>query len=241
MTPYLDAGPYQQREIPFWSYLDVALLVGLILPCLLGASVVTQLLAVIIPPLAQAKVWLSMGLFYVLWFGALYLVLKVRYYDEPFGRALAWIYPRRGLALAIFSGPFFAILMGILGALLRTPMVDLPIKKLLHGQLSLALFGVFSVILGPVTEELAFRGFFMPLLVRSYGPAAGIVLTAIPFGLLHGAQYGWLWQYIVLVSAAGALFGVVRQYTGSTLASAAMHSSYNLTFFVAYIFGTATL
>ena len=116
-------------------------------------------------------------------------------------------------------------------------MVDTADQETSPGQLSLALFGVFSVILGPVTEELAFRGFFMPVLMRTFGVWLGIVVTAIPFGVMHGAQYGWLWQYIVLVSFAGVMFGVVRHLTGSTLASAAMHSTYNLTFFVAYVLG----
>ncbi len=44
------------------------------------------------------------------------------------------------------------------------------------------LFAIFVVILGPVCEELAFRGFLMPLLMRSFGPAIGIVLTGVCSG-----------------------------------------------------------
>ena len=108
---------------------------------------------------------------------------------------------------------------------------------MLEGPLGLPLFGIFSVILGPVTEELAFRGFFMPLLIRALGAPAGIILTALPFALLHGPEYAWAWQYVLLIGAAGAAFGWVRYGTGSTLASAMMHSTYNLTFFAGLALG----
>jgi membrane protease YdiL (CAAX protease family) len=98
--------------------------------------------------------------------------------------------------------------------------------------------GLFASTLGPVCEELAFRGFMLPLLARSFGVPAGVLLTAIPFGLLHGAQYSWLWQQVVLVTLAGVVFGTVRAVTRSTAASAMMHATYNLTFFVGYLVQT---
>jgi len=234
MTPRTPA-----KTFPYWNYVDLALLLGMVLPCIIAGGIVAKLLTSISPTFDQAKVWVVMLMFYILWFGALYLILKARYFDEPFASALGWVYPRKGLLACIAAGPAAAIIIAILGAVLKTPLMDLPIKKLLQGQLSLALFGVFSVIIGPVTEELAFRGFLMPLLVRTFGPELGVLFAAIPFGLLHGAQYGWQWQYVVLVGLAGVAFGVARQWTGSTLASAAMHSGYNLTFFMAYVFGAA--
>ena len=97
------------------------------------------------------------------------------------------------------------------------------------------------MIIGPVCEELAFRGFLMPLLVRSFGWVAGIIGAALPFALLHGDQYSWTWQYIVLVAFAGMVFGWVRYRTGSTMASALMHSTYNATFYAAYVIGGAKI
>jgi membrane protease YdiL (CAAX protease family) len=40
---------------------------------------------------------------------------------------------------------------------------------------------------------------------------------------------------VLLISLAGAAFGVVRQITGSTKASAIMHGSYNALFFMALL------
>ena len=134
-----------------------------------------------------------------------------------------------------------AMLVGMLGTLFRTPVIETSLKKLIQDRLSLVLFGIFSMIIGPVCEELAFRGFLMPLLVRSFGPVAGIVGAAVPFALLHGDQYSWTWQYIVLVALAGVVFGWVRYRTGSTMASALMHSTYNATFYAAYVIGGAKI
>jgi len=226
---------------PHWNYFDLLMVVGMVLPCLLIGNVAALGISKLSPVLSKATVWIGMLMFYALWMGSLYLTLKTRYADQPFWQSLGWIYPRRGMLACVFGGPMLAIGVGVLGALLQTPMVDMPIKDLLKGRLSVALFGVFSIILGPMVEELAFRGFLMPLFVRSFGRELGIVLTAAPFGLLHGAQYGWHWQYVVLVGLAGLVFGIARAATGSTLASTFLHSTYNMTFYVAFVSGNAAL
>ncbi len=111
----------------------------------------------------------------------------------------------------------------------------MPIKQLLTDRSSILLVSVFATTLGPLCEELAFRGFLLPLLLRSLGPLAGVFLTALPFAVLHGPQYGWSWRHLLLITLAGAAFGWVRYRTGSTAAAAVTHASYNLTFLVAYL------
>jgi membrane protease YdiL (CAAX protease family) len=99
----------------------------------------------------------------------------------------------------------------------------------------LILTGLFGVSIGPLCEELAFRGFLMPLLIRSLGAWAGVLITALPFALLHGPQYSWSWQHIVLLALAGTAFGLVRHLSGSTAAAVMTHATYNLTFFSALV------
>jgi membrane protease YdiL (CAAX protease family) len=82
-----------------------------------------------------------------------------------------------------------------------------------------------------VAEELIFRGFLQPLLVRSLGAVPGILAAAVPFGLLHFSEYGNSWRHAVLISGAGAAFGWMRHATGSTKASTLMHAAYNALFF----------
>ncbi|MCZ6597037.1 MAG: CPBP family intramembrane metalloprotease [Planctomycetota bacterium] len=44
---------------------------------------------------------------------------------------------------------------------------------------------LIAVVLGPLVEEVLFRGFLQPLLVQNLGVRGGIVLTSFLFGLLH--------------------------------------------------------
>jgi uncharacterized protein len=91
------------------------------------------------------------------------------------------------------------------------------------------------VVLGPLCEELAFRGFLMPLLIRSLGVTAGILLTGLLFGALHAYEYEWSWRHSLLISVAGAVFGWARYALGSTAASTFMHATFNLTQFAALL------
>jgi membrane protease YdiL (CAAX protease family) len=92
---------------------------------------------------------------------------------------------------------------------------------------------IFGIGIAPVCEELAFRGFLQPLLVRTFGVLPGILLASIPFGLLHYSEFGNSWRHAVLIAMAGASFGWMRQATGSTKAAALMHASYNALIFAA--------
>jgi hypothetical protein len=108
-------------------------------------------------------------------------------------------------------------------------------KRFFADRESVLLVGAFATTLGPACEELIFRGFLLPLLVRSFGVITGVVAAALPFALLHGPQYGWSWRHLLLVTLAGSVFGWVRLRTGSTVAAATVHAAYNLTFFIAYL------
>src|ERR1019366_849808 len=89
------------------------------------------------------------------------------------------------------------------------------------------LMAVFGTTIAPLAEELAFRGFLQPLLVRNLGAVAGILLASVPFGFLHFHEYGNSWRHAVLIGLAGASFGWMRHATGSTRASTIMHAAYN--------------
>jgi membrane protease YdiL (CAAX protease family) len=93
----------------------------------------------------------------------------------------------------------------------------------------------FGTLAGPVFEELVFRGFVQPLLARSMPAALAILLTAVPFALLHGPGFGWAWQSVMVVGLAGIVMGIVRQRTGSTAAAALVHVGYNSTLFAGFL------
>lgn len=233
MTPAQD----RDQSYPFWGYDDLAVFAGLVLPALFVASALIQLGKWLAPALFAGKAMAELpfqGIFYLLLFLALNALLRVKY-QKPFWESLAWRFPYRGAWLSIVVGPLLAILVSAAGVLLRAPVVQLPFDEMIRSRFSIVLLGVFVSTIGPVCEELAFRGFLMPLLVRSLGMWPGIVLAAVPFALLHGPQYSWSWQHILLVAVAGTVFGWVRHKSGSTAASAVIHAGYNLTFYIAFL------
>jgi membrane protease YdiL (CAAX protease family) len=159
-------------------------------------------------------------------------------YRQSFWRSLAWTRIGCPALLVAIAGWVAAFLVNGIAWLIRTPNTPNPLTDLLmHDRTSMLLIGIFGVTFAPLAEELIFRGFLQPLLVRSFGVVAGIVLAAIPFGLLHFSEYGNSWRHAVLISGAGAAFGWIRHATGSTKAAALMHAAYNLLFFAALLGG----
>ncbi len=223
---------------PFWDYQDLAIFLGLALPLLLVSLLLLRLATPLLHHLSLAKeagALLFQFVWYALWFGALYLLLRLRY-RRAFWPALGWTLPRSGLAFVLLGGPVLAFATGGIGVAIGAPRIEIePLQGLLGSRLSLLILIVGVAFLGPFFEELAFRGFLMPLFMRSLGPIAGILFTAFLFALLHGPEYHWSWRHVLLILSAGAVFGWVRYRTGSTLASTALHATYNMTFLAAFI------
>ncbi|HUQ95010.1 MAG TPA: type II CAAX endopeptidase family protein, partial [Bryobacteraceae bacterium] len=232
--PLVDPPP--SLSYPFWNYEDILLFFGMGLPCLVLSVVLLEGIVWFIPVKPSRVLYFLIAQFigYALWFASLILLLRVRY-DAPFWSSLAWVIPKQGFWRNIFQGPMLAFAVAWLGVVLRTPNIEMPFKQLLDDRFSLMVTGVFAVSVGPLCEELAFRGFLMPLLTRSFGVWPGILITAVPFALLHGPQYAWSWRHLFLLVLAGVAFGRVRHITGSTAAATLTHATYNLTFFSALV------
>ena len=238
-TTEAELVPQQPAErYPFWGYRDLVLLIGLMLPAVMAAVAIVQLIYLFVPrgvlhsPAVAALA--IQFLAYGFWFLFLYALLKVRY-NRPFWQSLAWRLPPGGTSRFLIVGVLLAFMVALAGAALRTPDIDMPMKELLRDRVSLILVGIFAITVGPLCEELMFRGFLLPLLAQSLGAALGVLLTSFGFAALHGPQYAWSWQHIVLITFAGAVFGWLRLRTGSTAAATVMHAGYNLTFFIAFL------
>ena len=227
--------PAPHHPPPFWDYLDLGLFISICFPSLLISIVLVRALSGVIPYGRPFQGLLGQFFWYALVFSSLFAILRVRY-RQPFWRSLGWtIPPFSTMALCCMGGPFLAISIGYLGYVLRTPEISLPFQQMFENRPTVILFSIFVVILGPLCEELAFRGFLLPLFVRSLGAASGIIVTGLLFGCLHAPEYSWSWRHVLLVSLAGSVFGWVRYQTGSTAAATYMHSTYNLTQFVAFV------
>jgi len=220
-----------ERESPFWGWLDALLFLGPVV-FLFAVPYVMRRTNAPLPKPTLAALVLEFVVF-GLWFLVLGVYFRMRY-DAPLFQSLGWRLRWPKPAITVWLGPVMAIALGISGKLIGAPELD-PLGNVITGITSAAITGFFAVLLGPAVEELIFRGFLLPLFVRSFGVAAGILLAAAPFVLMHGPQYEWAWQYLALLLAASAVFGWIRIRTGSTAASTLVHAGYNLVFFIAYL------
>lgn len=175
----------------------------------------------------------------LLLYGVLYLalwaIIRLKC-NRPLWPSLGWVRSRVPGWQAFLGGCLLSFIVGLLGAALKTPQVRSPFDRFLHSPAWILLFGLFAVIIGPLFEEMIFRGFMQPLLTRDIGIPAGIILTAAVFGLLHAPEYSGAWQYVLLVGFAGACFGWVRVWGRSLVPSALMHAGFNFMFFLAALF-----
>jgi hypothetical protein len=224
------------ERVPFWGYADVFLIAGLALPCMfLGLGMVRLLIwATGLHLLSGVEAAAEMLLGYGLLFTALMTIFRIQY-DRPFWRSLGWTWTRVPVLGCVIYGFGTTMLVGIVAWLIRTPPASGPLIDMMRDRTTLIVLAIFGTTAAPVAEELAFRGFLQPLLVRNLGAAGGIALAALVFGSLHFTEYGDSWKSAFLVALAGAAFGVVRQLTGSTAAAAVMHASFNGLQFVALL------
>ncbi len=213
----------------FWTFKDLAFAIVLLLPALVIGALCARFLPV---PKVVQELAAQMAM-YAVWFVLLRILFQIQY-QKPLFESLSWV-NNGWLFASVCGGVALAFAISWLGIRMQAPMLDPPYKELLADRRLLLMFALASVLLGPIAEELAFRGFMMPLFAKLMPGALAAFVTAIPFALLHGPGYKWSWQHVLLVFLAGCVFGVVRQLLDSTLAAAATHSAYNLTLLAGYI------
>ncbi len=172
-------------------------------------------------------------IFYVLLLVVLLVMLLAWKYQAPFWSSLGVNFRFRFPTMWLALGPVLSVAVSSFALLLKPPAIESPIEELILDKRAL----ILVVFLGPLFEEIVFRGFLFPLFARSIGPWLAIVATAIPFAQVatHGSQSEWAWQLLVPIGLAGVVFGWVRYKTGSTAASTLVHMGYNTTAVVAYL------
>lgn len=126
---------------------------------------------------------------------------------------------------------FFPVLVGTaLVAVLAAHLLHLeaeqnPLVPMVLGSDSLWFLGfllIFGGLVGPVTEEVFFRGFFYPALRQKVGRVGAILINAFCFAALHGN----LVQLAPLIGL-GLILAVLRERTGSVVASTVLHCAHN--------------
>ena len=131
--------------------------------------------------------------------------------------------PRAGLRLAEGGA------IGFAGLLVATALAA--IAGVLHrldggSSAGLLLWGSALIVLQAGSEELFFRGWLQPILVRSWG-GWGIVVTAVAFAALHlvaGASAG---VSLLNLFLGGLLFGLLAARSGGIAAAVGAHFGWN--------------
>jgi len=195
------------------------------------------------------------AIYLVLW--ALSAFVFSLWWDRSFAKGIHW-----NIATA-FRWSLILVSLGVLTGLAITlagnflPMPKAPpiledLTKSAAGAWTLLAFGI---TLAPLTEELAFRGFLLPSLVnifrwlerknvigaatvRTIGIPLSIVLTSIPFALMHSQQVSNSWGPVLLIGCVSVILCVVRLTTDSVAAGVMVHCAYNLTLFAGLLYQT---
>jgi membrane protease YdiL (CAAX protease family) len=173
----------------------------------------------------------------------LFFTARVRFH-APFWRTLGWRpFPERiprplAYAACVLGGGIFAVVIGLASAAVGKKGT-LPIEKLLQDRESTMLLMGLGILVAPLVEETIFRGFLYPLLARSFGITAGVLVTGTLFGLLHAGQLWGGWGQIALLVLVGIVFTYVRALSGTVLASYLLHVSYNTYLFAGLYFATS--
>jgi membrane protease YdiL (CAAX protease family) len=220
-------------ENPVWSGWDVLLIAVLtfLTMLVLQMLVIVGALWLVYPhsnlaAVAQKPILLLLSQFLIYAAVAACMVMLVEgKYHVAFWRAIRWNWPRSEWKL-LGIGAAMMIVLGLLQSLLPMPK-DTPFEHLFDRPRDAYLLAIIAVSLGPLMEELFFRGFMYPVLARRMGAAWAIALTALPFGLIHLPQYGWAWGAALVIVLVGVVCGIVRAQTGSVGASFLVHVGYN--------------
>ncbi|MGC2108755.1 MAG: type II CAAX endopeptidase family protein [Candidatus Korobacteraceae bacterium] len=149
---------------------------------------------------------------------------------EPFAQAIRWNWPGSWAPAFLLGGVVLALVVDGLSRFLPIPK-SLPMDNFFNDATSAYMMAAFGLTLAPLLEELFFRGLLYPLLRRAMGLVASVLLTALAFAAIHGAQLGYAWAPVLSIFVVGVVFTVVRERLNSVAASFLMHCGYNFTLF----------
>jgi CAAX protease family protein len=218
-------------ENPLWSGWVVLLIAALtfLLPSvfLLAAVLVTRKYFHPVVSVSPVLVLIAQFAGYVAVLGFMIMFIEGQY-GVPFFRAIGWNWPRKQwLGLAGLGAVLLFAIQGA-GHFLPIPK-EVPFDKFFSTTRDAYLMSLFAISFGPFMEEILFRGLLYPVLARRIGMTAGIVLTGIAFGLVHGMQLSFAWGPLLMLAVVGIVLTTVRAVKRSVAASMIVHIAYNFT------------
>ncbi|MBN3039357.1 MAG: CPBP family intramembrane metalloprotease [Candidatus Omnitrophica bacterium] len=91
---------------------------------------------------------------------------------------------------------------------------------------------VLAVVIGPIVEEVFFRGFSYNAIKKRWGKHSAALLTAVVFAMLHTNLIGFL-----PIMALGLLLAYIYEITGSLIPSITIHILHNSLMIGLLLFG----
>ena len=130
-----------------------------------------------------------------------------------------------GGVLGLLTVPLAGLVNALVTSLTDGPFENPQIEVLAPTALSVpAMVGMLVLAAGvaPVVEEIVFRGVLYGWLRRFLSPAAGIVLSALVFGAVHGIP-----QLVPALAVQGVVLAMVYERTRSLWPSIVLHGVFN--------------
>jgi uncharacterized protein len=238
------APPDPKWNDPAWNGWDVLRLVLMTIVAIVVSAL--AMLAVVPGATLKARVHrlgtlpelgiVAQILAWLLLLGYMYILVTKERGSPRFWQALHWNWPAKMWPF-LLVGLAMQIVFVFLERFLPFPK-ETPFDALFRRPTTIVLIAVFSVTLGPLLEELFFRGFLYPVLARRFGIGAGVSLSAMGFSLMHIVQYGYSWASVLLIFLVGMVVGVVRAKKNSVAAGFLVHAAYNGTIILMLLIAT---
>jgi membrane protease YdiL (CAAX protease family) len=144
-----------------------------------------------------------------------------------------------GVAGVLMVGAIAAVLEAISEDLLPGGRNDLTDPVDHAGALGILVVYLIAVVGAPFFEELYFRGLVQGTLTARWGIAAGLIVQAVLFGLVHlnpELGLGNVTTFVVIV-AVGLGLGGIKQVTGRLAPGMFTHAAYNAIIVTLALFG----
>lgn len=184
-------------------------------------------------------------------------------WERPFLAGIQWnpLGARRRWFWIVPGGVLLSVCAQLVEHLVPSPPHS-PLENFFRTPADAWLVTAFGVLVVPIVEEIAFRGFLLPALATAYDwlalertPAGlqrwqsstlhslpalifGTVFSSLGFALLHGDQLSFSWGSLAILFCVSLALSYVRVRAHSVAASSLLHATYNLTIFAVALFAS---